>query len=84
MASGVTDPQLAAVTAIYGGGNSGKSERVLTAGPLWFRKMDRNRDGDVSRKEWIFSEELFRKIDTDGDGLISLEEAQRYEATRKK
>jgi hypothetical protein len=26
-------------------------------GPEWFRKMDRNRDGDVSRKEWLFSEE---------------------------
>ncbi len=46
-------------------------------GPLWFRKMDRNRDGDVSRKEWLFSEELFRLIDTDGDGLISVAEAEK-------
>jgi Ca2+-binding EF-hand superfamily protein len=45
------------------------------AGPLWFRKMDTNGDGDVSRREWLGSEEDFRKIDTDGDGLISLEEA---------
>jgi Ca2+-binding EF-hand superfamily protein len=45
------------------------------AGPLWFRKMDRNRDGDVSRKEFLGTDEEFRKIDTDGDGLISLEEA---------
>jgi Ca2+-binding EF-hand superfamily protein len=82
--TGSADPQLAAVSALYGGGNSAKTERAPTAGPLWFRKMDRNRDGDISRKEWMFSEELFRKIDTDGDGLISLEEALRYEASRKK
>ncbi len=52
-------------------------------GPLWFQKMDRNRDGDVSRREWLGSEALFRRIDTDGDGLISLEEALRYEETLK-
>src|SRR5262249_52071221 len=39
-------------------------------GPVWFQKMDRNRDGDVSRREWLGTEEEFRKIDTDGDGLI--------------
>jgi len=44
-------------------------------GPLWFRRMDVNGDGDVSRREWLGSEEDFRRIDTDGDGLISLEEA---------
>jgi Ca2+-binding EF-hand superfamily protein len=56
-------------------------------GPLWFRKMDRNGDGDVSRKEWLGSAEQFRKIDSDGDGLISLEEAERadrwFRAARK-
>ena len=46
-----------------------------SAGPLWFRRMDVNGDGDVSRREWLGSEEDFRRIDTDGDGLISLEEA---------
>jgi Ca2+-binding EF-hand superfamily protein len=53
-------------------------------GPLWFQKMDRNRDGDVSRREWLGSEELFRRIDTDGDGLISLEEALRFEESLRK
>jgi Ca2+-binding EF-hand superfamily protein len=53
-------------------------------GPLWFRKMDLNGDGDVSRREWLGSPEEFSRIDTDGDGLISLEEAERYERRRNR
>jgi Ca2+-binding EF-hand superfamily protein len=79
------DPgNLRAAAKLYGGGDQRKAERKLTAGPLWFRKMDRNRDGDVSRKEWMFSEEEFKKIDIDGDGLISVEEAERYDRQRRK
>jgi Ca2+-binding EF-hand superfamily protein len=55
-----------------------------TAGPLWFRKMDRNRDGDVSRREFLGTREEFDRIDTDGDGLISLEEAERYDNLMRK
>ena len=53
-------------------------------GPLWFRKMDRNGDGDVSRKEWLGTEEDFRKIDTDGDGLISAAEATEFDKRQGK
>ena len=49
-------------------------------GPLWFRKMDVNGDGDVSPREWLGSLEDFKRIDTDGDGLISLEEAEAFDA----
>jgi Ca2+-binding EF-hand superfamily protein len=49
-------------------------------GPLWFRRMDRNGDGDVSPREFLGSREDFRRIDADGDGLISAEEAERYDA----
>ncbi len=52
-------------------------EQAAQPGPAWFRKMDRNGDGDVSRKEFLFSDKLFRKIDTDGDGLISRNEAEK-------
>jgi Ca2+-binding EF-hand superfamily protein len=56
----------------------------LKAGPLWFRKMDRNRDGDVSRREFLGSDEDFARIDTDGDGLISVEEAERADEIYRK
>jgi hypothetical protein len=46
--------------------------------------MDRNRDGDVSRREFFGSDEEFRRIDTDDDGLISVEEAERYDKLRRK
>jgi Ca2+-binding EF-hand superfamily protein len=52
-------------------------------GPLWFQKMDLNRDGDVSRREFLGTNEQFNKIDTDGDGLISLEEASAYEKKKR-
>ncbi|HMC65847.1 MAG TPA: EF-hand domain-containing protein [Gemmataceae bacterium] len=53
---------------------------VPTRGPLWFRKMDRNGDGDVSRREFLGKPEDFDKIDSDHDGLISVEEAEKADA----
>jgi Ca2+-binding EF-hand superfamily protein len=48
-------------------------------GPMWFQKMDRNRDGFVSRREFLGTDEEFRKLDSNGDGFISLEEAEAAE-----
>ncbi len=56
---------------------------VPQKGPVWFRKMDRNADGDVSRAEFLGTKAEFDAIDTDHDGLISLEEAGRGRGTRR-
>jgi hypothetical protein len=77
------------------GGNTGRGmtpegeiieagRAVPTRGPLWFRKMDRNGDGDVSRAEWLGNPDDFEKADTNKDGLVSLEEAEALDANLRK
>jgi Ca2+-binding EF-hand superfamily protein len=44
---------------------------------LWFRKMDRNRDGDLSPQEFLGTQADFDRLDTDRDGLIDHQEAAR-------
>jgi Ca2+-binding EF-hand superfamily protein len=46
------------------------------SGPEWFRRMDRNYDGDVSWREFLGPRTLFDRLDTDHDGLLSPEEAE--------
>ena len=38
--------------------------------------MDRNRDGDVSRREFLGTREQFDRLDRDHDGLIAPAEAE--------
>jgi Ca2+-binding EF-hand superfamily protein len=47
-----------------------------TAGPEWFQKMDRNFDGDVSRREFLGTRDQFSRLDRDKDGLIDADEAR--------
>jgi Ca2+-binding EF-hand superfamily protein len=54
------------------------------AGPLWFRLMDRNGDGDVSAREFPGTAEEFKRLDLDDDGLISIEEAIKADETMRK
>jgi Ca2+-binding EF-hand superfamily protein len=58
-------------------------DRQLSA-PLWFRRMDRNRDGAISPREFLGTREQFQQLDTDGDGLISREEALRATASHRR
>ena len=44
------------------------------AAPAWFRKMDRNQDGDISWREFLGKRELFTKLDRDHDGLLTAAE----------
>ncbi len=46
-------------------------------GPLWFQRMDRNMDGDLTWKEFLGPRHVFEELDTDHDGLISPEEAEK-------
>ncbi|MBY0228860.1 MAG: hypothetical protein K2W96_06260 [Gemmataceae bacterium] len=58
--------------------------RAPDRGPAWFRKMDKNGDGDVSRIEWLGDPAEFDRIDTDKDGMIGLDEAEAYDALVRK
>lgn len=53
-----------------------------TGNLAWFRKMDRNRDGDVSRREFLGPLDVFEKLDVDKDGLISAREASRADSLK--
>lgn len=46
-----------------------------TSGPLWFRKMDKNRDGEVSQREFLGDGAAFEKLDRNHDGFIDLGES---------
>ena len=45
-----------------------------TEAPPWFRKMDRNQDGDLSWREFLGKRELFQRLDRNQDGLVTADE----------
>ncbi len=55
---------------------AGSMAATRAAGPDWFRKMDRNHDGDVSRREFLGPRDQFDRLDRDNDGLIDPNEAE--------
>lgn len=46
-------------------------------GPIWFQRMDRNSDGDLTWDEFLGPREIFHQLDQDGDDLIDPQEAKR-------
>lgn len=62
----------------------GAQPAAPTVGPIWFRKMDRNADGDVSKTEFVGPKDSFDAIDGNKDGLITLEEAEAFDKTLRR
>lgn len=48
-------------------------------GPDWFARMDRNQDNDLTREEFPGTDEQFKALDSDGDRLISGNEAREFD-----
>ncbi|OWK43032.1 EF-hand domain-containing protein [Fimbriiglobus ruber] len=46
-------------------------------GPVWFQRMDRNNDGDLTWKEFLGPRHVFEMLDADHDGLIDAKEAEK-------
>ena len=47
------------------------------SGPIWFQRMDRNGDGDLTWDEFLGPRDVFHEIDADQDGLIDESEAKK-------
>jgi Ca2+-binding EF-hand superfamily protein len=69
----VTLTRFLGATFSYSSESDGRAKP--TKGPEWFRNMDRNQDGDVSRREFLGTAESFKALDRDGDDLIDGKEA---------
>ncbi len=50
------------------------------SGPIWFQRMDRNGDGDLTWDEFLGPREVFHQLDTDQDDLI--DELEATQATK--
>lgn len=69
---------------LFGTGQAGEStvptlvaQQRTPVGPIWFQRMDRNMDGDLTWKEFLGPRHVFEELDADHDGLISPEEAEK-------
>ncbi|MCA9213483.1 MAG: hypothetical protein KDB27_10485 [Planctomycetales bacterium] len=55
-----------------------ESEEDQPEAPRWFVTMDINKDGDLSRSEFLGTRDQFRELDANGDGLLSAKEAAQF------
>ena len=66
----------------YAGGTRIRTS-ILPGSPVWFQRMDVNRDGEVSRREFLGTLKLFRRLDANKNGRIDVGEATRNISTTK-
>ena len=50
-------------------------QQLAPGGPVWFQRMDRNNDGDLSWSEFLGPRAVFEQLDVDDDGFIDAKEA---------
>ena len=50
--------------------------RPNPSGPPWFANMDRNRDGELSKREFLGAPDVFSRLDRDANGVLDPDEAQ--------
>ena len=69
---------------LFGTGAMGESTvpRIVAqprtpVGLIWFQRMDRNNDGDLTWKEFLGPRHVFDELDADHDGLIDPREAEK-------
>ena len=55
-------------------GQFGDWQRTPT-GPIWFQRMDRNNDGDLTWNEFLGPREVYHELDADHDDLLDPNEA---------
>lgn len=69
---------------LFGTGPAGEStvpkltvQARSPVGPVWFQRMDRNMDGDLTWKEFLGPRHVFEELDVNKDGLIDPQEAEK-------
>jgi Ca2+-binding EF-hand superfamily protein len=70
--------------SLFGANQTGEStvprlvaQARTAVGPIWFQRMDRNLDGDLTWKEFLGPRHVFEELDVDHDGLIDPFEAEK-------
>jgi Ca2+-binding EF-hand superfamily protein len=68
-------PMQPAYVSAFAGAAGATTPFTPTIGREWFQRMDRNADGEISRREFLAPAERFAVLDANGNGAIDLDEA---------